>query len=49
MDNTAAYTEDKGYNGHKSLTSGNSEKLGGIPHDTYGFAARSVRQFVEGL
>lgn len=49
MDKSARYTVDKGYLHHRALTSGNSEQFGGIPHDTYGFAARSIRQFVEGL
>jgi len=43
MDATATYTHNKGYNEYKSLTSGNSEQLGGIPHGTYGFAAKSIR------
>ena len=34
----------------KSFTTGKSaEKLGGVPHDTYGMTSLSVRQYVVGI
>ena len=49
MDPTAYYTKKKGYKQWKSITTGKSSGLGGIPHDIYGMTTRSVRQYVEGV
>jgi glutamate dehydrogenase len=49
MDPAAYYTKKKGYGPWRSITTGKSGTLGGIPHDTYGMTTRSVRQFVEGV
>lgn len=49
MDPAAYYTKKKGYGPWRSITTGKSGTLGGIPHDTYGMTTRSVRQFVQGV
>ena len=49
MDPGAYYTQKKGYGPWRSITTGKSGTLGGIPHDTYGMTTRSVRQFVQGV
>lgn len=49
MDPAAHYTKKKGYGPWRSITTGKSGTLGGIPHDTYGMTTRSVRQFVQGV
>ena len=49
MDPAAYYTQKKGYGPWRSITTGKSGTLGGIPHDTYGMTTRSVRQFVQGV
>lgn len=33
----------------RSLSTGKSQSLGGIPHDIYGMTTRSIRQFVQGI
>lgn len=48
MDGACNYVHDRHYGYWRAFTTGKSNKLGGIPHDTYGMTTRSVRQFVEG-
>ena len=43
MDPACLYTKKKGYAQWRSITTGKSDFLGGIPHDTYGMTTRSVR------
>ena len=43
MDPACIFTKKKGYEQWKSITTGKSGNLGGIPHDTYGMTTRSVR------
>jgi len=43
------HARNRGANWWKSFTTGKSaQKLGGIPHDTYGMTSLSVRQYVVG-
>ena len=49
MDPACLFTKKKGYEQWKSITTGKSGHLGGIPHDTYGMTTRSVRQFAIGV
>ncbi|KAG8789909.1 NAD-dependent glutamate dehydrogenase [Serendipita sp. 401] len=49
MDWAAMHAHARGANWWKSFTTGKSaQKLGGIPHDTYGMTSLSVRQYVVG-
>ena len=51
MDWAALHARDRGAETWwKSFTTGKSaEKLGGVPHDTYGMTSLSVRQYVLGI
>lgn len=49
MDAACLFTKTKGYGQWKSITTGKSTKLGGIPHDAYGMTTRSVRQYTIGI
>jgi len=49
MDGACHYTKERNYGYWRAFTTGKSNTLGGIPHDTYGMTTRSVRQFVEGV
>ncbi|KAG8832193.1 NAD-dependent glutamate dehydrogenase [Serendipita sp. 399] len=49
MDWAAMHAHARGASWWKSFTTGKSaEKLGGVPHDTYGMTSLSVRQYVVG-
>lgn len=49
MDWAALHARSRGAPWWKSFTTGKSaEKLGGVPHDTYGMTSLSVRQYVVG-
>eukprot|EP00758_Cryptobia_borreli_P007909 Tbor_TRINITY_DN5340_c1_g1::TRINITY_DN5340_c1_g1_i1::g.4442::m.4442/K15371/GDH2; glutamate dehydrogenase len=41
------HAKKRGYKQWKSFMTGKSQKLGGIPHDTYGMTSRGVRAYVE--
>ncbi|WVN85676.1 uncharacterized protein L203_100825 [Cryptococcus depauperatus CBS 7841] len=50
MDWAANHARQRGASWWKSFTTGKSaEKLGGIPHDTYGMTSLSVRQYIFGV
>jgi len=49
MDLACEYSRERNYGFWQSFTTGKSNKLGGVPHDTYGMTTRSVRAFVTGL
>ncbi|TFL01414.1 NAD-specific glutamate dehydrogenase [Pterulicium gracile] len=51
MDWAALHARDRGADTWwKSFTTGKSaERLGGVPHDTYGMTSRSIRQYVLGI
>lgn len=49
MDWAAQYAKCRGYAYWKAFTTGKSNTLGGIPHDTYGMTTRSVRQYSRGI
>lgn len=49
MDKACLFMRAKGYDQWKSITTGKSTKLGGIPHDTHGMTTRSVRSYVKGI
>ncbi|TPX74221.1 hypothetical protein CcCBS67573_g04511 [Chytriomyces confervae] len=49
MDWASQHSRKRGYNFWKSFTTGKSQSLGGIPHDTYGMTTRSVHQYVLGI
>jgi len=50
MDWAALHARERGASWWKSFTTGKSaERLGGVPHDTYGMTSLSVRQYVIGI
>ena len=50
MDWAALHAKIRGAEWWKSFTTGKSaEKLGGVPHDTYGMTSLSIRQYVLGI
>ena len=49
MDWAALHAKKCGYPTWKAFTTGKSQNLGGIPHDTYGMTTRSVHQYVLGI
>ncbi|KAI9015996.1 Glutamate/Leucine/Phenylalanine/Valine dehydrogenase-domain-containing protein [Hyaloraphidium curvatum] len=49
MDWAALHAKKRGYKTWKAFTTGKSQHLGGIPHDTYGMTTRSVHQYVLGI
>jgi len=49
MDRAALFMKSRNYELWRSFTTGKSNLLGGIPHDTYGMTTRSVRQYVVGI
>eukprot|EP01012_Entosiphon_sulcatum_P005565 TRINITY_DN124_c1_g1_i15.p1 TRINITY_DN124_c1_g1~~TRINITY_DN124_c1_g1_i15.p1 ORF type:complete len:994 (-),score=265.99 TRINITY_DN124_c1_g1_i15:454-3435(-) len=49
MDWAALHSKDRGYPQWKSLTTGKSTTIGGIPHDLYGMTTHSIRRFVLGV
>ncbi|KAI8611306.1 Glutamate/Leucine/Phenylalanine/Valine dehydrogenase-domain-containing protein [Chytriomyces sp. MP71] len=49
MDWASQHSRKRNYPFWKSFTTGKSQSLGGIPHDTYGMTTRSVHQYVVGI
>ncbi|KAF8631018.1 hypothetical protein AX15_002629 [Amanita polypyramis BW_CC] len=50
MDWAALHARSRGAEWWKSFTTGKSaERLGGVPHDTYGMTSLSIRQYVLGI
>ncbi|KAJ2616574.1 NAD-dependent glutamate dehydrogenase [Coemansia sp. RSA 1365] len=49
MDWASQHARKRGAPFWKAFTTGKSQSLGGIPHDTYGMTTRSVHQYVLGL
>lgn len=49
MDWAALHAKKRGLHYWKAITTGKSQSLGGIPHDTYGMTTRSVHQYVLGI
>jgi len=49
MDFASAHARIRGATFWKAFTTGKSQSLGGIPHDTYGMTTRSVHQYVLGI
>ncbi|KAF9571767.1 NAD-dependent glutamate dehydrogenase [Mortierella alpina] len=49
MDWASAHARERGASFWKAFTTGKSQSLGGIPHDTYGMTTRSVHQYVLGI
>ncbi|KAI8325923.1 NAD-dependent glutamate dehydrogenase [Martensiomyces pterosporus] len=49
MDWASQYARKRGAPFWKAFTTGKSQTLGGIPHDTYGMTTRSVHQYVLGI
>lgn len=49
MDWASQHARKRGASFWKAFTTGKSQSLGGIPHDTYGMTTRSVHQYVLGI
>ncbi|CAO3644322.1 unnamed protein product [Cunninghamella echinulata] len=49
MDWASQHARRRGATFWKAFTTGKSQSLGGIPHDTYGMTTRSVHQYVLGI
>ncbi|KAJ1732739.1 NAD-dependent glutamate dehydrogenase [Coemansia biformis] len=49
MDWASQHARKRGASFWKAFTTGKSQALGGIPHDTYGMTTRSVHQYVLGV
>lgn len=49
MDWASLHAKKRGMKYWKAFTTGKSQSLGGIPHDTYGMTTRSVHQYVLGI
>lgn len=49
MDWASIHARSRGAYFWKAFTTGKSQTLGGIPHDTYGMTTRSVHQYVLGI
>ncbi|KAI8343348.1 Glutamate/Leucine/Phenylalanine/Valine dehydrogenase-domain-containing protein [Chlamydoabsidia padenii] len=49
MDWASQHARRRGAGFWKAFTTGKSQSLGGIPHDTYGMTTRSVHQYVLGI
>lgn len=49
MDWASQYARSRGAHFWKAITTGKSQKLGGIPHDTFGMTTRSIHQYVLGV
>ncbi|KAJ1991452.1 NAD-dependent glutamate dehydrogenase [Dimargaris cristalligena] len=49
MDWASQHARSRGATFWKAFTTGKSQSLGGIPHDTYGMTTRSVHQYVLGI
>ncbi|CEI97888.1 Putative Glutamate dehydrogenase [Rhizopus microsporus] len=49
MDWASQHARRRGASFWKAFTTGKSQSLGGIPHDTYGMTTRSVHQYVLGI
>ncbi|KAJ1953191.1 NAD-dependent glutamate dehydrogenase, partial [Dispira parvispora] len=49
MDWASQHARTRGATFWKAFTTGKSQSLGGIPHDTYGMTTRSVHQYVLGI
>ncbi|KAJ2559260.1 NAD-dependent glutamate dehydrogenase [Coemansia sp. RSA 1933] len=49
MDWASQHARKRGAPFWKAFTTGKSQELGGIPHDTYGMTTRSVHQYVLGI
>ncbi|KAJ1560574.1 NAD-dependent glutamate dehydrogenase, partial [Cladochytrium tenue] len=49
MDWASQYARKRGAPFWKAFTTGKSQSLGGIPHDTFGMTTRSVHQYVVGI
>eukprot|EP00672_Neobodo_designis_P008441 CAMPEP_0174854906 /NCGR_PEP_ID=MMETSP1114-20130205/32006_1 /TAXON_ID=312471 /ORGANISM="Neobodo designis, Strain CCAP 1951/1" /LENGTH=991 /DNA_ID=CAMNT_0016089615 /DNA_START=28 /DNA_END=3003 /DNA_ORIENTATION=- len=45
----AKHAQKRGYAHWKSFTTGKTNDMGGIPHDTYGMTTRSVRAYAAGM
>ncbi|KAJ3036171.1 NAD-dependent glutamate dehydrogenase [Rhizophlyctis rosea] len=49
MDWASQHARNRGAKFWKAFTTGKSQSLGGIPHDTFGMTTRSVHQYVLGI
>ncbi|KAI8619010.1 Glutamate/Leucine/Phenylalanine/Valine dehydrogenase-domain-containing protein [Chytriomyces sp. MP71] len=49
MDWASLHARHRGASFWKAFTTGKSQSMGGIPHDTYGMTTRSVHQYVLGI
>jgi glutamate dehydrogenase len=49
MDWASQHARQRGAGFWKAFTTGKSQSLGGIPHDTYGMTTRSVHQYILGI
>ncbi|KAJ3294031.1 NAD-dependent glutamate dehydrogenase [Rhizoclosmatium sp. JEL0117] len=49
MDWASLHAKKRGAGFWKAFTTGKSQSMGGIPHDTYGMTTRSVHQYVLGI
>ena len=49
MDWASQHARKRGASFWKAFTTGKSQSMGGIPHDTYGMTTRSVHQYVLGI
>lgn len=49
MDWASQHARKRGASFWKAFTTGKSQEIGGIPHDTYGMTTRSVHQYVLGI
>lgn len=49
MDWASEHARQRGAQFWKAFTTGKSQSLGGIPHDTYGMTTRSVHQYILGV
>ncbi|KAJ3031823.1 UNVERIFIED_CONTAM: NAD-dependent glutamate dehydrogenase [Siphonaria sp. JEL0065] len=49
MDWASQHARHRGASFWKAFTTGKSQSMGGIPHDTYGMTTRSVHQYVLGI
>ncbi|TPX63849.1 glutamate dehydrogenase [Spizellomyces sp. 'palustris'] len=49
MDWASQHSRKRGASFWKAFTTGKSQSLGGIPHDTFGMTTRSVHQYVLGI
>jgi glutamate dehydrogenase len=49
MDWASQHARQRGARFWKAFTTGKSQSLGGIPHDTYGMTTRSVHQYILGI